>query len=261
MWPLTRLTGVSPRSAHFPLQPRELRPGLLWLPHLSPPLPSLLASAPRPHPPPVPPPSPSPSLSRSLACALETCCKPTDKAEADRHIHKHRDVLEALSTNMGQILSWIRGPRDAPALRDVAVEEQVCWDVCVCLMCVCLCVGMCCKCPRVFCFAHVSQPVSWNGRALAMRLSLLLLLVWYVLCVKQRTYRGNSHKEENCLGFSPSATSLPPSLTLCAGMWDCRSVSTSSESEFVVHSSQILKPRLGRGLPWSLPAATGSLSA
>ncbi|KAM8757854.1 calpastatin isoform 13-T13 [Acanthopagrus schlegelii] len=25
---------------------------------------------------------------------------------------------------MGQILSWIRGPRDAPALRDVAVEEQ-----------------------------------------------------------------------------------------------------------------------------------------
>uniref|UniRef100_A0A671UB72 Calpastatin n=1 Tax=Sparus aurata TaxID=8175 RepID=A0A671UB72_SPAAU len=26
---------------------------------------------------------------------------------------------------MGQILSWIRGPRDAPALRDVAVEEQV----------------------------------------------------------------------------------------------------------------------------------------
>ncbi|XP_044075153.1 calpastatin isoform X30 [Siniperca chuatsi] len=27
---------------------------------------------------------------------------------------------------MGQILSWIRGPRDSPALQDVAVEEQVC---------------------------------------------------------------------------------------------------------------------------------------
>ncbi|XP_045932064.1 calpastatin isoform X6 [Micropterus dolomieu] len=27
---------------------------------------------------------------------------------------------------MGQILSWIRGPKDAPALQDVAVEEQVC---------------------------------------------------------------------------------------------------------------------------------------
>ncbi|MED6287063.1 hypothetical protein CHARACLAT_012637 [Characodon lateralis] len=25
---------------------------------------------------------------------------------------------------MGQILSWIRGPRDAPALQDVSVEEE-----------------------------------------------------------------------------------------------------------------------------------------
>lgn len=30
---------------------------------------------------------------------------------------------------MGQILSWIRGPREGPALQDVAAEEQVC--VCV----------------------------------------------------------------------------------------------------------------------------------
>ncbi|XP_047438054.1 calpastatin isoform X25 [Mugil cephalus] len=29
---------------------------------------------------------------------------------------------------MGQILSWIRGPRDAPALQDVAVEEQIYGD-------------------------------------------------------------------------------------------------------------------------------------
>lgn len=30
---------------------------------------------------------------------------------------------------MGQILSWIRGPRDEPALHNVSVEQQVCDSV------------------------------------------------------------------------------------------------------------------------------------
>ncbi|XP_047188506.1 calpastatin isoform X50 [Scophthalmus maximus] len=58
---------------------------------------------------------------------LETCCKPADKAGADRHIHTHTHTdthIHSVGDNMGQVLSWIRGPRDAPGLRDVSVEEQ-----------------------------------------------------------------------------------------------------------------------------------------
>uniref|UniRef100_A0A8D3ACN6 Calpastatin n=1 Tax=Scophthalmus maximus TaxID=52904 RepID=A0A8D3ACN6_SCOMX len=65
--------------------------------------------------------------SRSLPCMLETCCKPADKAGADRHIHTHTHTdthIHSVGDNMGQVLSWIRGPRDAPGLRDVSVEEQ-----------------------------------------------------------------------------------------------------------------------------------------
>lgn len=40
---------------------------------------------------------------------------------------------------MGQLLSWIRGPRDTPALQDVAVEQQVCPYLCTSLSaCVCV---------------------------------------------------------------------------------------------------------------------------
>ncbi|XP_047188484.1 calpastatin isoform X29 [Scophthalmus maximus] len=59
---------------------------------------------------------------------LETCCKPADKAGADRHIHTHTHTdthIHSVGDNMGQVLSWIRGPRDAPGLRDVSVEEQI----------------------------------------------------------------------------------------------------------------------------------------
>uniref|UniRef100_A0A8D3ACU1 Calpastatin n=1 Tax=Scophthalmus maximus TaxID=52904 RepID=A0A8D3ACU1_SCOMX len=66
--------------------------------------------------------------SRSLPCMLETCCKPADKAGADRHIHTHTHTdthIHSVGDNMGQVLSWIRGPRDAPGLRDVSVEEQI----------------------------------------------------------------------------------------------------------------------------------------
>lgn len=84
-------------------------------------------------------PSPfSVSHSHSFPCVLETCCKPTDEAEADAHSHTHVHS-EAFSANMGQILSWIRGPRDTPALQDVAVEEQVCANV----LCVCGCASLC----------------------------------------------------------------------------------------------------------------------
>lgn len=77
------------------------------------------------------------SLFHSPPRVSETCCEPSDQAEADRHTHPHtRTHLEVLSANMGQILSWIRGPQDGPALQDVAVEEQVCENVSVCL-CVC----------------------------------------------------------------------------------------------------------------------------
>lgn len=77
------------------------------------------------------------SLFHSPPRVSETCCEPTDQAEADGHTHPHtRTHLEVLSANMGQILSWIRGPQDGPALQDVAVEEQVCENVSVCL-CVC----------------------------------------------------------------------------------------------------------------------------
>lgn len=53
----------------------------------------------------------------------------------DTHAHTYRQKqihTWILWTNMGQILSWIRGPREGPALQDVAVEEQVCVSVCVC---------------------------------------------------------------------------------------------------------------------------------
>lgn len=63
---------------------------------------------------------------------------------------------------MGQILSWIRGPRDGPALQDVAVEEQVCENVSVCAYVFApepvpwLCVEQQVqKCPRVPCFVDV----------------------------------------------------------------------------------------------------------
>ncbi|KAM6927927.1 calpastatin [Xenentodon cancila] len=76
------------------------------------------------------PPSPLHSLCPSsffFPCLLETCCEPKDKAEADRGIHTHIHTpahSKADQNNMGQLLSWIRGPRDNPAQQDVAVEDQ-----------------------------------------------------------------------------------------------------------------------------------------
>ncbi|XP_057701378.1 calpastatin isoform X9 [Corythoichthys intestinalis] len=54
---------------------------------------------------------------------LETCCEPTVTPAADRQTLTHKHTLVP-SANMGQILSWIRGPRETPTLQDVAVEEQ-----------------------------------------------------------------------------------------------------------------------------------------
>ena len=83
------------------------------------------------------------SLFQSTPHVSETCCKLTDEAVSDTHTHTHththpgrnnrRTQTWMLWTNMGQILSWIRGPPEAAAQQDVAVEEQVCVRACMCV--------------------------------------------------------------------------------------------------------------------------------
>lgn len=129
--------------------PGNYGPASYLLPHLSL-APRLLNHTPSPV-------LPLPPFSNSLPWVSETCCKLTDNAEADRHsyIYRHTLLLEILSANMGQILSWIRGPRDSPTLQDVAVEEQVCSDLCM-SMPVCSTYAIQ-KYPCVFWFVSLSQ--------------------------------------------------------------------------------------------------------
>ncbi|XP_077582655.1 calpastatin [Stigmatopora nigra] len=54
---------------------------------------------------------------------LETCCESTVPPAADRQTLTYKHTPVPLD-NMGQILSWIRGPRETPTLQDVAVEQQ-----------------------------------------------------------------------------------------------------------------------------------------
>lgn len=64
----------------------------------------------------------------------------------------------------------------------------------------------------MFCFVKVSQSVSLKVHVV---FALLVLLVWVDVCV--RTSRGNTQKEENHLGSSPSETSLffSPAISPC----------------------------------------------
>lgn len=99
------------------------------------------------------------SLFHSLPRVKHAASRPTRQRLTDTLIHTHalshhtRTHLEVLSANMGQILSWIRGPRDGPALQDVAVEEQVCENVSVCL---CVCAWACAVVLRQATSAEVS---------------------------------------------------------------------------------------------------------
>lgn len=82
------------------------------------------------------------SLSGSIPRLLQGNMLQADRQGRGWHTRAHTHTLTQTNTrsaNMGQILSWIRGPRDTPALQDVAVEEQVCSKS----VSVCLCSGMC----------------------------------------------------------------------------------------------------------------------
>lgn len=67
-------------------------------------------------------PAPSPCSLPFPDQGWEPCCSSQSRYRVGtvRHIHSHRQTV-----NMGQLLSWIRAPRDNQALQDVAVEQQV----------------------------------------------------------------------------------------------------------------------------------------
>lgn len=93
-----------------------------------------------------------PSSSPLPGCQKHAASFPTRQCLTDTHTHTNRQKQtdtrsDTFKTNMGQILSWIRGPREGSALQDVAVEEQVCVYMCVmsnksrsvhvCVLCCC----------------------------------------------------------------------------------------------------------------------------
>ena len=95
---------------------------------------ALLCSAPQPRPPLGP--SALPFSLSSLPALRAGNMLQADRQgrswQTQTHTHTHTQTQsEALSANMGQILSWIRGPRDNPTLHDVAVEQQVCANACM----------------------------------------------------------------------------------------------------------------------------------
>jgi len=102
---------------------------------------------------------------------------------------------------MGQLLTWIRGPRDGQALQDVSVEQQVCACVCAC---VCVCVRADTK---------VSTCVLFLGLQSDTRvIVLLLVLVQFGLS----GLLGETHREEETAWLN-SKSDL--SLSLC---WNVR---------------------------------------
>lgn len=126
----------------------------------------------------------------------KACGKPTE-ADGRTNIHDTRPPLctltrlELLLANMGQILSWIRGPREEPALQNVSVEQQVCDTVFSCVFVLSV------KRPRVlppYCCDHFLS-MCWKPVLLVLR------------CRKQ---------DEKCLGSTPS---LLPS---CRSRWNAK---------------------------------------
>ena len=99
----------------------------------------LLCSAPQPRPPLGPSALPFSLSPRSLPCVLETCCKTTDKAGADRQTHTHRHFQP----------TWARywagsEAHGTPRPCTMWLWRSRCVQTCLCLcVCECLCHGMC----------------------------------------------------------------------------------------------------------------------